>query len=52
MEFVYVLAGWEGTAHDVRVLNDAIDQGFTTPPGKYYLADTRYLNTLAILILY
>ncbi|CUS08676.1 unnamed protein product, partial [Tuber aestivum] len=38
----YVLAGWEGSAHDARVLADAIGKGFEVPKGKYYLADAGY----------
>ena len=38
----YVLAGWEGSAHDSHVLADAADKGFTVPNGKYYLADAGY----------
>jgi DDE superfamily endonuclease len=37
MEFVYILAGWEGSAHDGRVLIDAQGKGFITPKGKYWL---------------
>jgi hypothetical protein len=38
MRFVYILAGWEGSAHDARVLQDAQGaQGFKTVPGKYWL---------------
>jgi hypothetical protein len=37
MEFVYILAGWEGSAHDGRVLTDAQAKGFITPKGKYWL---------------
>ena len=35
LKFTYVLAGWEGSAHDSRVLNDAFDRlgGFTIPEG-------------------
>ena len=36
MQFVYILAGWEGSAHDSRVLLDAqVVRGFTTQKGKY-----------------
>jgi hypothetical protein len=43
MNFVYVLAGWEGSAHDTKVLRSAVAQkGFSAPPGKYYLADAGY----------
>ena len=35
LRFTYVLAGWEGSAHDSRVLNDAFARpgGFTIPEG-------------------
>jgi len=43
MLFCFVLAGWEGSAHDALVLNDAIkNKGFRVPEGKYYLADAGY----------
>lgn len=45
MNFVYVFPGWEGSAHDGRVLADAKAQGFEAPPGKYYLADSGYSNS-------
>lgn len=45
MNFTYVLPGWEGSAHDGRVLRDAKDQGFCAPPGRYYLADSGYTNS-------
>ena len=33
LKFTYVLAGWEGSAHDSRVLNDAFarPRGFSIP---------------------
>lgn len=42
MEFVYVCAGWEGSAHDGRVYQFAINNDFIIPDGKYYLADAGY----------
>ena len=31
--FIYMLYGWEGSTHDVRVLRDALDnRGFDRPP--------------------
>ena len=35
LKFTYVLAGWEGSAHDLRVLNDAFARpgGFSIPEG-------------------
>ncbi|XP_027169408.1 protein ALP1-like [Coffea eugenioides] len=46
MRFVYVRVGWEGSAHDSRVLMDVIsnpDAAFPVPPiGKYYVVDAVY----------
>ena len=45
MQFVYILAGWEGSAHDARVLQDAQGaQGFKTVPGKYWLGILSFEN--------
>jgi hypothetical protein len=41
-EFVFVLAGWEGSAHDTRVFNDATSKGLNIPQKKYFLADAGY----------
>ena len=50
MQFVHVLAGWEGSAHDARVLSDAqLRHGFTTPKGKYWLGDAGYGNSEFIM---
>lgn len=40
MQFIYVLAGWEGSAHDGRVLRDAISRpyGLKVSQGKYGIA--------------
>ena len=38
MQFVYILAGWEGSAHDSRVLLDAqVFKGFVTLVKKFWL---------------
>ncbi|KAE8726869.1 putative ripening-related protein 6-like [Hibiscus syriacus] len=44
LKFSYVIAGWEGSAHDSRILTDALTRprGFSIPEGKYYLADAGY----------
>jgi len=46
MKFDYVLAGWEGSASDSRVLRDAMsrDDAFSIPSEKYYLVDVGYTN--------
>ena len=45
MNFLYVLASWEGSTHDSRVINSAKAKGFKASPSRYYVADTRYSNT-------
>lgn len=37
LRFTYVLAGWEGSAHDALVLRDALERenGLRVPQGKY-----------------
>ncbi|XP_052110245.1 uncharacterized protein LOC127741559 [Arachis duranensis] len=45
MQFIYVLAGWEGSSADSRVLRDALFRnGFSVPQGHYYLCDAGYMN--------
>jgi hypothetical protein len=41
--FVFIQAGYEGTAHDGTVLRHALDKGyFRIPDGFYYLGDAGY----------
>jgi hypothetical protein len=42
LTYSYVLCGWEGSAYDSRVLNDAKTKGLPLPPGKFYLGDAGY----------
>jgi len=42
LQFCYVLAGWEGSTHDGKVLNDVLDKGFIIPDGKFCLCDAGY----------
>ncbi|PSS09641.1 Nuclease [Actinidia chinensis var. chinensis] len=46
LKFHYVLAGWEGSAADLRVLNSALTRRnkLQVPEGKYYLVDAKYAN--------
>lgn len=54
MQFIYVLPGWEGSAHDMRVLRDALTRrnGLKVPEGYYYLVDAVYTNGMGFLSLY
>ncbi|XP_066376703.1 protein ALP1-like [Miscanthus floridulus] len=51
LHFTYVLAGWEGSAHDSLVLQDALScpNGLKIPEGKFYLADAGYATRPGIL---
>lgn len=40
--FTYNLPGWEGSAHDMRVMNDALSKGFHIPEGRFYLLDASF----------
>ena len=42
MRFTYTLTGWEGSATDARVYDDAITNDLHIPKGKYLLADAGY----------
>ncbi|XP_058069989.1 uncharacterized protein LOC131219044 [Magnolia sinica] len=56
MIFTYVIAGWEGVAHDSRVLMDAVldpTKKFPLPPpDKYYLVDAAYTHTRGFMAPY
>ena len=49
MKFTYVLAGWEGSAHDALILADAIERndGFVVPEGNW---STFEINMYIVLI--
>uniref|UniRef100_A0A453MWS6 Uncharacterized protein n=2 Tax=Aegilops tauschii subsp. strangulata TaxID=200361 RepID=A0A453MWS6_AEGTS len=51
LRFTYVLAGWEGSAHDSYVLQDALSRpnGLKIPEGKYFLADAGFVARPSIL---
>ncbi|GKE71441.1 putative nuclease HARBI1 isoform X1 [Tanacetum coccineum] len=56
MCFTFVWAGWEGTAHDTRIYNEALrrpEVKFPVPIGeKYYVVDVGYPNTRGYLAPY
>jgi len=52
MRFMYVLLGWEGSALDACVFEDAWRKGFMILENSYYLADAGYANSDALLIPY
>jgi hypothetical protein len=52
LQFTYVLNGWEGSANDATVYNDARVHDFRVPEGRYYLADAGYATRPELLIPY
>ncbi|XP_052620836.1 uncharacterized protein LOC128126768 [Lactuca sativa] len=56
MCFTFVWTSWEGTAHDTRIFNEALqrpDLNFPYPTGdKYYVVDVGYQNTRGYLAPY
>src|ERR1700733_1759785 len=52
MRFCYILSGWEGSAADGRVFEDARWNDFGIPPGHYYLADAGFPSCDALLVPY
>ncbi|XP_073354942.1 uncharacterized protein [Aegilops tauschii subsp. strangulata] len=51
LKFTYVLAGWEGSAHDANILSDIMSRpdGINIPDGKFYLGDVGYACRPGIL---
>ena len=52
MQFCYVLSGWEGSAADGRVWDDARRNDFAISPGTYYLADAGFPTCHSLLVPY
>jgi hypothetical protein len=52
LQFVYALTGWEGSAADARVYEDARSRDLDIPDGKYYLADAGFPASQQLLIPY
>lgn len=52
MKFIYVLAGWEGSANDGQVFHYAREHDLFIPEGKYYLADAGFPICDSLLVPY
>lgn len=52
MKFTYSLTGWEGSATDARVYQDACAKDLHIPRAKYFLADAGYPLRRGLLIPY
>jgi len=52
LTFVYTLTGWEGSATDARIYEDARTTDLIIPESKYYLADAGYPLSDQLLVPY
>lgn len=53
LRFTYILSGWEGSAADGHVFNDAVIRGgLKLPEGKYLLADAGFGDSPMLLTPY
>ncbi|KAJ4758600.1 nuclease [Rhynchospora pubera] len=54
LKFMYVLAGWEGTASDSKILKNALSRSnrLIIPEGKYYLVDAGFMTKSSLLTPY
>ncbi|XP_026442293.1 putative nuclease HARBI1 [Papaver somniferum] len=54
LQFHYVLAGWEGSAYDARVLDSALTRSdkLIVPEGKFYLGDAGFALTPSFITPY
>lgn len=52
--FTYLLAGYEGSAHNTKVLNKAMEKkkSLPVPDGCYYLGDAGYSNRTYLMVPY
>jgi hypothetical protein len=52
LQFVFTYTGWEGSATDAKVYENALVDGLDIPEGKYYLADAGFPSCDQLLIPY
>jgi DDE superfamily endonuclease len=52
LRFTYFLSGWEGSAADSTIFNDAHQVDFYIPRGRYYLADAGFASSDVLLVPY
>ena len=52
LKFIYALTGWEGSATDALLWQDAQQKGLVIPEGKYFLGDAGFSATPEILTPY
>ena len=52
LQFTYILSGWEGSATDACVYDDAISNDLQIPHGKYFLTGAGYPVQSQLLVPY
>ena len=52
MRFTYVLTGWEGSATDTQIFQDACTSSLEIPAGKYFLTDAGFPSMPGALVPY
>jgi hypothetical protein len=52
LKFTYALTGWEGSATDARIYQEACSDDLVIPPGKYLLADAGFPSCDGLLVPY
>lgn len=52
MRFLYILSGWEGSASDSRIFQDARENDLTIPSGRFYLGDAGFPAGPSLLVPY
>ena len=52
LQFIYSFTGWEGSATDARVYDDARSKDLHIPDGRYYLADAGFPSCPQLLTPY
>jgi hypothetical protein len=52
LQFTYALTGWEGSAADAKIFQDAISADLVIPDGWYLLADAGFPHCKELLVPY
>ena len=52
LKSIYMLTGWEGSASDARVYNNATSTDLRIPARKYLLTDAGYVQGMQLLVPY
>ena len=52
LRFLYALTGWEGSATDAHIYEDACTHDLQIPAGKYYLGDAGFPQCPELLVPY